>query len=358
MNPRVFVSAILILCLTIAAFLWRHSFFPIPPSLRDQPYRPNQADQAPQIVPLSASPTSSREPVHGTLSPPQTLLQGLWGNGFHALGRIETPDGNFEGPMGIHITPRGELFVLDQVNRRIVCAEHGQIQSVVPVPSETAQDFAPLPKGGFAILDRQPDRGIQIIGQDGLRLSHVPIPSWLELGAITGFWADEQGMYLSRDYLQTIQFADAQAEPLPSIKSLSGRPAGSLLLSTWLLEQASHRVTLKVRNRSEGTLVYERQVQFTLPVVQVLLLDADRRKQVVLGVLLGHEDLTPPFALREGTLVVVRFSKEGKELGRYKLPLSFRRHETFRPMTLDSEGRVVVLSATEKGFSVDRYELL
>src|SRR5687768_13796938 len=65
-----------------------------------------------------------------------------WGGGEKDLGRDQPGEGSPSGPMSFTVDSRGRVWVLDQVNGRIVRFKNGEIDGALPLDRPRAQDIA------------------------------------------------------------------------------------------------------------------------------------------------------------------------------------------------------------------------
>src|SRR5437773_10746069 len=75
------------------------------------------------------------------------VAQGRWGAGAAEFGRRGASESSPEGPSAIVGAGDGTVFVLDQVNRRVLRLSAGAAPAGTPIPDDTAQDLA-LASGG------------------------------------------------------------------------------------------------------------------------------------------------------------------------------------------------------------------
>ena len=259
--------------------------------------------------------------------------------------------------MAMSASPDGSILIVDQINRRVVRYKDGKLASVIPIGGDTVQDMAIGAEGRVVLLDRFVDRGIQVYGPDGKLLNDVSLPSKLDLGSLTGVFADEHGIYVERDHGQVSQVADANGNRIEGSKELSGRPSrdGQLLLSAALLERESGQVQIRAYDRSRGTVVFSKVVQLPTPVLHLVMLDSDKSGRIYFAAVTALEEQTPPYQLSDEALFAVQLGRDGSERSRLKLPPLHGSDETFRPVTVDDAGHLLVMQSTDAGLSVVRY---
>lgn len=359
MSRRFLGLSVLLLIVTCAVFFYRHVQHAKPKGLVLSPSvavpdlgrTGNPAGLGSTQVVTGKTPSSHAPIAH------DVVASGSFGGGVGQFGRKRQAESSPEGPMAISAAPDGSVLIVDQVNRRVARYKDGRFVSQIPIGGDTVQDLAIGAEGLVVLLDRFVDRGILVYGPDGKLINDVPLPSKLDLGSLTGVFADEHGIYVEREHGQVTQVADANGNRIEGSKELSGRPSrdGQLVLSAALLERQSGQVLIRAHDRNRATLVFEKVVQLPTPVLHLVMLDSDRSGRIYFAAVTAIEDQAPPYALSDEALFAVRLGRDGSERGRLKLPPLHGSDESFRPVTVDDGGNLLVMQSSETGLSVVRY---
>ena len=98
-----------------------------------------------------------------------------WGSGEGNLGHSRPDEANPEAPMSLTVDAQGQVWILDQVNDRLVKLDrNGKVVATVPLTVQSAQDVVIAPDGTALVLDRLVDKSIALIGPDGKPRGELP----------------------------------------------------------------------------------------------------------------------------------------------------------------------------------------
>ena len=158
-----------------------------------------------------------------------------WGSGEGNLGRTRADESNPEAPMSLTVDGQGQVWIVDQVNERLVKLDRsGKVVGTVPIPLQAAQDVVVAPDGTALVLDRLVDKSIAVIGPDGKQKGELPIlgKGLEEGGASTGLFTDGKEVYVEREHGDSVRIGSAASGASALFPaSLDPRlPAGCLLL--------------------------------------------------------------------------------------------------------------------------------
>jgi hypothetical protein len=261
--------------------------------------------------------------------------------------------------MAIGSGPDGELLILDQVNHRLERYRDGHRLPGIALGSDTAQDLAAGTAGRTVLLDRLVDRNLQVYGPDGALRNEVPLDGQQlpAAGLTTAVFADASGIYVEREHGMVVRVADADGNLDRPPEELAGRPTrdGQLLISAALLDPLRGEVTVRALQRASGQPAWTQTVRLGSPVLHLLLLDSDRQGRVYLAAATGHESPTPPYAIVDEAVVALQLGSGGIERSRLILPPLAAADETFRPLSIDDQGALLMMSSEPSGLVVTRY---
>jgi hypothetical protein len=194
--------------------------------------------------PSAAPLTDARaEDDRGALGKASILVS--WGAGSTQLGRDRPNEGNPEAPMAFAFGPNNELWMLDQVNARIVVrSAEGDLLRTLPV-SASAQDIV-VSDRGYATLDRHGDKEVALYNLQGKLQERRPVRNGGEL----------TGLFGGQDRLLYVERAHGMLEPLAAEgadagAAIPGRPSrdGKHLLSAWIADRAQGTTGVTVFGR-------------------------------------------------------------------------------------------------------------
>jgi hypothetical protein len=284
------------------------------------------------------------------------IVQGGWGGEPGQFGRRRDAESNPEGPMAL-AAQKGEVAVVDQINRRVQRFKDGKLAATIPFGGDTVQDLALAPGGRTVLLDRLADQAVQVYGPDGKLENQVPIvgKGIEEGGDVTGVFADDGGIYVERQHGSIVRVADASGKSDADRPELLGRPSrdGRYLLQV----EMGNRDQLLVRatDRTTGELAWVQTVQTDAPILHVVMLDSDRSGNIYVAAEVGRESPEPPYGLADVHITALRLGPSGTPRGQLSLPGLTAADETFRPLTVDDDGVLYLMLAQDGGLSVLRF---
>ncbi len=128
------------------------------------------------------------------------------------VGLIREPESSPEAPGSLAVDDAGRAFVLDAVDERVaVFSPDGKLDASIPLPSDTIEDFALLPSGDIAVLDRLVDRTVSVIAPNGAVLARAAVEGAGvdDGGEVTAIFADADGVWLEVLHGAQVRVLDA-----------------------------------------------------------------------------------------------------------------------------------------------------
>ena len=271
-----------------------------------------------------------------------------WGQGKFQLGRVLQGEQNPEGPMALDADADGRVWILDQVNSRLVRLDRQGGWHWIP-GSRTAQELAVDGPGHVWLLDRLVSKNLtRIDTKVGELVQAVPLGGpqdepWL----ITALQMHGGELWAEYEHAQLRRVTGSGAAVL------EGRPTAD---NRWLLKALRvppSRAALA--GRQPGSAVDQApgltiQAEFAWPVMQLVELGGktgDRLWLVADLVQLDAED-RPVQRRREALLIDDR----GQELRRVELCAPSGPEEQLRSARVGQDGHLYSLCLSEKGVLV------
>jgi len=309
------------------------------PQLALQPVRP-VVDQA------AAAAASDQRKV-------REIFKAAWGNQLGELGRDLPNEGSPQAPMSFAVDASGQAYVLDQVNSRLQIFKPGRAPRAIPLANDGYQDIALTARDEVALLDRLVTKSVDFVDEQGRVRSSVPLTGKGidEPGAVTGMFVQDDGVWVEVEHTRLVRVATPDGKPDPERPTVIGRFSydGTLLLTAAKDgDSAAVVITRPVTAPATeaGTLLA--RVPFAQRLSHLLALDSDLNGRVFLGVY-----LIQPKDDGSGEVIafeqVVVLGRDGKELSRIALPPHTGPEETFRRISVDSDGTVYQLGFDESG---------
>lgn len=269
---------------------------------------------------------------------------------------ISTPsEANPEGPMSFDLGEKGEIYVLDQVNKRVQVFLGSSWLRSLPLPQGGVfMDLAVLPGGGVALLDTSAKKSVFILNKEGSLESVLPlegrgIPSAQEVTGIyvrtqgkwSGLWADLGG--------RSVLTADLEGRPDPRRISVPGTLSadGRRLLRA---EKIGNSKVVVYRSEEDRFSRWEEMhvaVQMFVENVWEVTEDAESRIWLVLGLL---DERDKP----RGMVMVL--DRQGKTMGKISLCNTEMPHEIHRPLRITPGSDVLQMGLDKRGFFLKRFK--
>ena len=282
-----------------------------------------------------------------------------WGNGDGNLGHSRPDEANPEAPMSLTVDALGQVWILDQVNERLVKLDRsGKRVGTVPLTVQSAQDVVVAADGTAMVMDRLVDKAIALIGPDGKPRGELPLvgKGLLESGASTGLFTDGKDVFVEREHGDSVRVGNTSGEASKERPEIPGRPAGDgrTYLTAGIVDGRSGTVMVTAIDREPQQHRFTRQFSLGQPVLALNALDADRSGIIYLGTVLelpGSTAEAPQFQIA----LVCLDPLDGRPLGQTRFPANSMPEETFRELTVLPEGGVLFLERTPGGPRVVRY---
>lgn len=289
----------------------------------------------------------------------QVVAEFGWGNGDKKLGHSRPDEANPEAPMSLTVDPLGNVWILDQVNERLVKLDkNGKQVGTVPLSVQAGQDVVVGPDGTVMVLDRLVDKSVSLTGPDGKPRGELPLigKGLEEGGASTGLFTDGEKIFVEREHGDSVEIGSTSGQASKERTEVPGRPAGDgrTYLTAGIVDGASGTVMVTAIDREPQAHRFTRQLSMGQPVVALNALDADRSGVIYLGTVLelpGSTAEAPMF----GIAVLCLDPLDGRPLGQTRFAANTMPEETFRELTVLPEGGVLFLERTPAGPRVVRY---
>jgi hypothetical protein len=357
---RPYASAALLVLVALVLW-WRHGGGSRHPRASASVDRP--AAIAGAVHGAAGNPGSGAVPIRlAPVAPARSddiALRARWGSGAKELGRRRNPESNPEAPMAIAAGSGGDFAVVDQVNRRVQRYRDGKLVGTLALGGDTVQDVALGAGGRTVLLDRLADGNVQVWGPDGRLQNEITLAGAgvKEGGAVTGVFADDDGIYVERDHDTVVRVAAADGSSDPARPTLAGRPSrdGRLLLRAAIADAYTATVTVSAVDRRSGVVSFSQTIVLGAPILHILMLDSDARGYTYLAVDIGDEAPSPPYVITNERIEVVRLDGGGVPRGRLAIAAPPTSDESFRPISVDAEGVLYFMVPDESGLTVTRY---
>jgi len=213
-----------------------------------------------------------------------------------------------------------------------------------------------------AVLDRLGlEPAVHLTDLDGQPLGKLDVVGGQisEGGAITGLFADADGIYVETGHDDLVRVGSAQGQPTGLQETIPGRPSrdGRLYLKTGVIDKAAGRIFVQAHDRQKK-LAWESALNLGRPLLHILLLDSDLAGNVYVAAEVGQED-PATHEMRDLATIVIRLEGTAGQLDAVLElpPTTVDPAETFRPLVLGDDGTLYQLLASPSGITVTAYHM-
>lgn len=271
------------------------------------------------------------------------------------VGRSRPSEANPEGPMSMTVDGQGRVYVLDQVNNRIVRRGiDGKPEAAIPIQASAAQDLAVAGDGSTAVLDRLSSKSVAIYDAGGAYKGELPLEGEgvEEPGLLTGVFVDGNDVYVEREHGPLVKLGDTSGVPAEPRTEIPGRPSrdGLSFLKAGLIEPSAGRAYVSSIERATMQHRFTRELRVEAPIQSIVLLDTDKSGEIYFAM---QVERAPG---DEVVFLTCLEPTKGLPIGTAVMPANTLPEETFRDLAVLDEGGVVYALRTEAGVQYQRYD--
>jgi hypothetical protein len=338
--------------LAIAAlFIW--SPWRSQPSKKDDPVASASAPSsaAPQGRHRTRTGHDAPLPTSSANSPGsnRVVFEAPWGGGsLDQLGHEHPEEGNPIGPMSLAVDGKGRVFVLDEINGRVVRrGADGKPDKEVKLDTQTPEDLVVADDGSMAVLDRHSGQAVTVYGDDGSIKGALPLTGSEidDPGLVTGVFSDGSDIYAEKEHGQLVKLGNTSGVAAVPQTTIPGRPSrdGLSFLNAGITDAESGRAWVSAIDRATSQNRFTRELRLRGVIHSIVLLDSDKS-----GTIYFAAEIQEPGAPPEVQLACLE-PTHGEILGGAVLQASAMPDETFRDFVVQDEGGVIYAVRTPKG---------
>lgn len=312
----------------------------------------SKKSEAPAVTPVG----SAIEPAHGEAGAGRVVFFSPWGGSTKdQLGRDRPAEGNPTAPMSLGRDGAGRLYVLDQVNGRVVRhGADGKVDATSDMKLLAADDLSVGKDGSMAVLDRLSSKAVALYDQGGALLGELPLEGEgvEETGLVTGVFVDGKDVYVEREHGPLVKIGDTSGKPAEPRTEIPGRPTrdGLSFINAGIINAAAGRAYVSSIERATSEHRFTRELKLASTIQSIVLLDSDMQGTIYFAAQVMEEPGGPMI------LLSCLEPLKGVPVGGAVLPANTLPEETFRDLTVLDEGGVILALRSEQGVSYQRYD--
>ncbi len=303
---------------------------------------PAQAVEKPSSIPFIA---------------PESFMHIPWGDGPGEVGKREARESSPEGPMSFAFSSFGELYILDQVNSRIlVFGPDGSFSHDIPLPGSTFQDLEFFDDNSLLVLDRLVRRTLLVINlvsgdTEEFSIMGEGVP---EGGGVTAILARPDGVWLEYAHLHSVRVLGPSLQPCPR-QMVPFRPArfGPEVIAADLDGEGGATVRAGMAG---GRATMDHVVTDSLPVGRIIWLEDDPEGRIWIIYHLVKFD-EKGFDVAEESVAGRLLQRDGTPAAMIRSPYTINDLEIFREFRVVDDGSIVQMVLEGDGVSFYRWEV-
>jgi hypothetical protein len=307
-------------------------------------------------APGPGAPTAAPESAPAPAAGPEVVFSSPWGGEtLDQVGRVRPSEANPEGPMSFAVDGKGRIYVLDQVNGRIVRrGADGKPEIAIPIEAAAAQDLAVAADGSAAVLDRFSSKSVTLYDEKGAKVGEIPLKGEEldETGLVTGVFVDGNDVYVEKEHGPLYKIGDKSGAPADEQTEIPGRPSrdGLSFLKAGVTDPPLGRVFVSSVDRATMQHRFTRELRLDAPVQAIVLLDSDKAGMIYFA---SQVERAPG---DEVVFLTCLEPLKGVPVGTAVMPANTLPEETFRDLVVLDGGGVLYSLRTEAGVSYQRYD--
>ncbi|MFN3480528.1 MAG: hypothetical protein ACK415_09090, partial [Thermodesulfovibrionales bacterium] len=284
------------------------------------------------------------------------ILKARIGSDPDAIGVITLPEANPEGPMSFALSKNEEIYILDQINRRIQVFKQGKRIKTIPIPEETFIDIELLPGGKIVLLDSTVKKSVYIIDFRGKIINIIPLKGRLipDVSLVAGIQVIEKGqwagIWVNIDG-RSVMIADHNGTEVERI-SVPGifYQDGTGIFDVEKIGGAT--VTLKIYEKGSLSRFNSSDLFLNVEIIHIIGIGTDTNGKIYLGLFTDEsENKTEKLS---NYIVIINSGLQ--EIGRFKLDLQKTSHEIWRPIRISADGYVYQLVVNKHSVYIKKFE--
>lgn len=259
------------------------------------------------------------------------------------------------GPMSLAHDGNGKIYVLDQINHRVVRRNaDGSLDGTSEIALRGAQDIAVGKDGTAAVLDRILDKAVALYDPSGAVKGQIPLEGALidDTVHVTGVFVDGSDVYVEREHGPLVKIGGLDGSLAEPRVEIPGRPSrdGLSYINAGITDAPQGRAYVSSIERATGQHRFTRELRYKSEIRHIVLLDSDKSGTIYFGVEL-HEDPSTDWVVLQCLDPL-----KGVPIGSADLPANTMPEQTWRDLTVLDDGGVIYAIRSDDGVTYRRYD--
>jgi hypothetical protein len=292
-------------------------------------------------------------PTSGDVSPGSNRLvfTSPWGgSSLDQLGHERLSEGNALGPMSLAVDASGHVYVLDEVNGRVVRHDaSGKPDRATPIELKTPEDLVVAKDGAMLVLDRHSGAQVSVYDAAGKPTGSLALTcdGLDDAGQVTGIFTDGSSVYAEKEHGPLFLLGDTSGVAATARTQIPGRPTrdGLSFITAGITDAAAGRTYVSSIDRATMQHRFTRELRMKSPALSIVLLDTDAAGTIYFGVEIQDAGAQPAVVLS------CLEPEHGAVIGSTVLPANTLPEETFRDFVVLDGGGVIYALRSESGVS-------
>jgi hypothetical protein len=280
-----------------------------------------------------------------------------WDDG---VGRIVGREAASIGPQSFAVKSDGGVFVLDQVNARVIDLDAaGRVMGTVPLPATTYDDIEQVEGWAILALDRLVGKSLLVMDRQGVCLNEIALEGRgiAHAGWVTAMLPRDDGVWLEVRHRYSVRVLDRDLQPCQR-RIVLGRPVDRTHSLHGKLDGRGGADIWRDRRNGRGALaaVHIGGRATRPPVYRIVWLDADLAGRVFVVL---HEALfapQAPFAVEKEVYRIVVMDARLDVLAERESPWVLTRYDQRVEFRIGPAGRIWQMAFEPDGVVLLRWD--
>jgi len=284
---------------------------------------------------------------------PDVVIHLPWGSGGLYAGGVDPNESAGQGPMSFTINSYGEIFLLDQLNYRVLSFDgDGKFIHETPISNGIFEDIEVLDNGYILLLDRTNRSEVVVFDSYGRELNHWKLigDGIEEGGLVTAMLWRSDGLWLEYDHEHSVHIVDSNLMPCRR-EIVKGRISLDTKKSIVASLYGSNSASIAVIDRNSKKTIIEEKVFFDHNLYRIIWLDWDVHGNVYWFFHLVDRDVETDFPIFEEDRAFI-FKTDLTKIGGFSSPFVIVPREQFREFRVSPDGDIFQMAFTDEGIKI------